>query len=94
MPENGRPILSTILSIWSGGMVLTNGLFDLFEQPRGLLDAGAGLGAHVHQDLPESTDGKKFSPRNGQRPNDSMTQARNPAMKVFGRPSASNNSDR
>ena len=29
-----------------------HGLFDQIEQARGLLDAGAGLGADVHQDLP------------------------------------------
>ena len=52
MPENGRPILSTILSSWSGGMVPAHGLLDQIEQARGLLDAGAGLGAHMHQDLP------------------------------------------
>ena len=43
---------------------------------------------------PESTAGKKFSPRNGQRPNESTTHARKPPMKVFGRPSASDNSAR
>ena len=31
---------------------LADGLLDQVEQPRRLLDAGAGLGAHVHQDLP------------------------------------------
>ena len=51
MPENGRPILSTMLSSWSGGMVWRIGLLDLIEQAGGLLDAGAGLGADVHQDL-------------------------------------------
>ena len=29
-----------------------HGLFDEVEQPRRFLDAGAGLGANVHQDLP------------------------------------------
>jgi hypothetical protein len=33
-------------------------LFDLIEQAGGLLDAGAGLGAHVHEDLP-GIDGRK-----------------------------------
>ena len=73
---------------------LADRLLDEIEQPRGLLDAGAGLGADVHQNLPESTAGKKFWPRNGHRPKETTTQARKPAMKVLGKASASNSSAR
>ena len=59
MPENGRPILSTILSSWSGGMVRADRLLDEIEQSRRFLDARAGLGAHMHQDLPGIDRGKE-----------------------------------
>ena len=65
-------------------------LLDLFEQTGGFLDARAGLArAHASGSGRNRPAGKKFSPRNGTRPNDSTTQARKPAMKVFGRSSAS-----
>jgi hypothetical protein len=37
-----------------------HGAFDQIEQARGLLDAGAGLGAHVHQDLAGIDIGKEI----------------------------------
>ena len=74
---------------------LAHGLLDQVEQARRLLDAGAGLErARASRICPESTDGKKFCPRNGSRPKERMTMTRKPAMNVFGLPSASNRADR
>ena len=52
MPENGNPILSTMLSSCSGGMSAPDCLLDEIEQAGRFLDARARLGAHMHQDLP------------------------------------------
>jgi hypothetical protein len=43
---------------------------------------------------PESTLGKKLRPRNGARPKERTTQARNPTMNPRGLASASERSDR
>ena len=51
MPENGRPILSTMLSSSIGRNDAAHGLLDQIEQPSGFLDAGARLRADMHQNL-------------------------------------------
>jgi hypothetical protein len=63
MPLTGRPMLSTMRVELAGGMICADRLLDLGELARAFLDAGADLGAHMHQDLAASTDGKKLRPR-------------------------------
>ncbi len=67
-----------------------HGLLDEIEQPRGLLDARARLGAHMHQDLAGIDLGEEvLAEERPQAERDRMTKPMKPTITVFGRPSAS-----
>ena len=78
MPLTGRPMLSTIVPSDFGGMIDRIASSTWSTEPRCLLDAGAGLGAHVQLDLPAVDGGKKFWPRNGTSANEQATTTRKP----------------
>ena len=63
---------------------LADGLLNKIAQTGSLLDAGAGRGADMHENWPELTVGKKFSPRNGASPKDRSTQREEPGNEGFG----------
>ena len=58
-------MLSRMLSISAAGIGAADRLLDQIAEPRGLFDAGAGLGAHMEDERAAVRTGKKFCPRNG-----------------------------
>jgi len=69
MPLIGMPMLSRAFSIHRAKYLAI--AFCTSANLLDFLDAGADLGAHMHQDLSASTLEKKFRPRNGTSSNES-----------------------
>ena len=65
MPRIGKPILSTSVSISSGGMIWRIAFFDLGELLGAFLDAGADRVRTCIRIWPASTDGKEIAAEKG-----------------------------
>ena len=82
-----------VVERWSpvrpAGMIWRRIPVDLVGEPRGLLDAHAGGGAHVQADRPASTPGKKSCPRTSSRPQRGEAEARGSQRRTRGAASSS-----